>query len=71
MAARKSFLRVIPENGELTCLIDEAVKKGVTDEQLAEQRISFAYGNAPVDSASNKETVREDLKHNKLIYARL
>lgn len=69
MAARKSFLRVAPENDELNRLIGEAIKEGVTDDQLAEQRVSFAYGNAPVDSSSNKDAVREDSKHNKLLYA--
>lgn len=69
MAARKSFLRVAPENEELNRLVKEAIKKGVTEDQLAEQRVSFAYGNAPADSASNKDAVREDSKHNKLLYA--
>ena len=31
----------------------------VTDEQLREQRVSFAYGNAPVDAKITKESVRE------------
>ena len=69
MAARKSFLKVAPENADLNRLIEEAVKKGVTEDQLAEQRVSFAYGNAPAGSATNKDAVREASKHNKLLYA--
>jgi hypothetical protein len=69
MAIRKSFLRVAPEDKELTELLHAAVKKGVSEEQLSEQRVSFAYGNAPADSAVSKDSVREASKHNKLLTA--
>lgn len=69
MAARKSFLRTAPEGEALETLLSEAARQGVTDAQLEEQRVSFAYGNAPVGSSSNKESVREDSKHNRLIHA--
>lgn len=69
MAARKSFLRVAPEDKELTELLAAAVKHGVTEEQLSEQRVSFAYGNAPADSAVSKDSVRQASKHNKLMPA--
>ncbi|HEX4199271.1 MAG TPA: hypothetical protein VHZ26_17680 [Caulobacteraceae bacterium] len=69
MATRKSFLRVAPENAELDHLLAAAVKAGVSEEQLAEQRVSFAYGNAPADSDSSKDSVRKASAHNKLIGA--
>jgi len=69
MAARKSFLKVAPESEAFGRRIAEVAKAGVTEAQLDEQRVSFAYGNAPVGSSSSKEAVREDSKHNKLIPA--
>jgi hypothetical protein len=59
MAARKAFLGTLPAHDELDKLLEEARQKPVTDEQLQEQRVSFAYGNAPVDSGITKESVRE------------
>ena len=67
MAARKSFLTVAPESEEFGRVIAEVAKRGVTEAQLSEQRVSFAYGNAPDGSASSKEAVRAESKHNKLM----
>lgn len=47
MAIRKSALIDPPARPELDRLLEQARAVGVTDEQLREQRISFAYGNAP------------------------
>jgi hypothetical protein len=58
-----------PDSEEFGAFIIDVAKAGVTEDQLTEQRVSFAYGNAPVGSSSNKEAVREDSKHNKLIPA--
>ena len=58
MAIRKSALTSPPPRPELDRLLEVAREKGVTDEQLREQRISFAYGNAPQSSGITKETVR-------------
>ena len=69
MTARKSFLKVAPENEELDRLLAEAIRAGVSEEQLAEQRVSFAYGNAPADSDNSKDSVRKASAHNKLIDA--
>jgi hypothetical protein len=59
MAARKVFFGPLPSHPELDKLLEEARQKPVTDEQLQEQRVSFAYGNAPADSGITKESVRE------------
>jgi hypothetical protein len=58
MAARKAFLGPAPSHPELDKLLENARKNPVTDEQLQEQRISFAYGNAPADSGITKDSVR-------------
>jgi hypothetical protein len=56
------FLRraMLPEQ---TRLLDEARKKPATEEELQEQRISFAFGNAPFRSELiTKESVRQASK---------
>ncbi len=58
MAIRKSALKSAPARPELDRLLQQARETGVTDEQLREQRISFAYGNAPEGSGITKETAR-------------
>lgn len=59
MAARKAFFGPAPSHPELDKLLEAARQNPVTDEELREQRISFAYGNAPVDSGITKDSVRE------------
>lgn len=58
MAARKPFLGPPPSHPDLDRLREETRNIKVTDEQLAEQRVSFIYGNAPADSAITKESAR-------------
>ena len=58
MAARKPVITPAPERPELDRLLKLAQTQIVTDEQLKEQRISFAYGNAPIDSNVTKESAR-------------
>ncbi len=62
MAARKPLLRPTPSHPELDRLREETRNLKLTDEQLAEQRISFVYGNAPADSAITKESARRASK---------
>ena len=70
MAARKVTLHPAPERPELDRLLAEARANGVTDEQLSEQRISFAYGNAPLsDETVVKEHVRLASTRNRLMPA--
>ena len=49
---------------ELDGLLEESKRTPVTDAELREQRISFAYGNAPA-SAKNitKDSVRKASEH--------
>ena len=59
MAVRKSFLGPAPDHPELDRLLAATKDIKLTEEQLEEQRISFAYGNAPVDEELiTKESVR-------------
>jgi len=59
MADRKQFDNVPVPNPELTRLLEASRGKTVTEEELREQRISFAFGNAPFSSQRiTKESVR-------------
>ena len=62
MAARKPFFGPAPSHPELDQLLEQARRTDITDEQLREQRVSFAYGNAPKDAKITKESVREASK---------
>lgn len=59
MAARKPFFGPTPNHPELDRLLEQASKTEITDAQLREQRISFAYGNAPEGARITKESVRQ------------
>lgn len=59
MAARKPMIGVKPAREELDRRVKEALSKPMTDAQLAEQRISFAYGNAPQSDYISKDSVRK------------
>jgi hypothetical protein len=68
MADRKQFLGNITVNPELKKVLEASHSKQVTEDELQEQRISFAFGNAPV-SATNitKESVRQTSKKVRLL----
>ena len=58
MVARKSLLRRLAPRPELERLLKASIAAGVSEEELQEQRISFAYGNAPAGSGITEESVR-------------
>ena len=59
MADRKQFQNVTAPDPELVRLLDASRDRVVTEEELREQRISFAFGNAPNDSdLITKDSVR-------------
>jgi hypothetical protein len=59
MADRKQFENVPQTDQELMRLLDESRTRTVTEEELREQRVSFAFGNAPFSSERiTKESVR-------------
>lgn len=66
MPARKQFQSSLTTNPELERLLEAARGKEVSEEELREQRISFAFGNAPVSDLITKESVRRASKHIRL-----
>jgi hypothetical protein len=58
MADRKSVLKAPPPRPELEKLLEQARLTPVTDAQLHEQRVSFVYGNAPIDSGITRDSAR-------------
>lgn len=68
MADRKQFLGNIHANPELKKALEASRKTQVTEEELQEQRISFAYGNAPANAIGiTKESVRQTSKKLRLL----
>jgi hypothetical protein len=64
MAERKPFLGNIKIDNDLQKLLEASKRTPVTEAELQEQRISFAYGNAPADAKTiTKDSVREASKH--------
>ena len=67
MADRKQFQNVTATDPELARLLDESRNKIVTEDELHEQRISFAFGNAPDSELITKESVRLASQHIRLL----
>lgn len=59
MANRKQFLSDTAIDPELTELLKNSRNTPVTEVQLSEQRISFAFGNSPDSEFITKESVRK------------
>lgn len=59
MANRKQFLGETALDPELKALLDKARVTPASEEQLHEQRISFAFGNSPDSQFITKESVRK------------
>ena len=58
MADRKQFLNIKPADPKLVRALEASRDKKVTEEELHEQRISFAFGNAPESKLITKDSVR-------------
>jgi hypothetical protein len=59
MADRKQFIETREPNKELLKLLEDLRDVPVTEAELREQRISFAFGNAPASSTLiTKDSVR-------------
>jgi len=60
MADRQQFFRPVKADPELARILDASRGKVVTEDELKEQRISFAFGNAPrlSENSITKESVR-------------
>ena len=68
MADRKQFFGEIKADPELQKLLEASSQTKVTEEELREQRISFAFGNAPSNAEGiTKESVRLASEHIRLL----
>ena len=67
MADSKQFMEVVPADAELLKLLQETRNDLVSDDQLREQRVSFAFGNALNSEAITKDSVRRASEHVRLI----
>lgn len=69
MANRKQFQNVPEVDEELARLLGESRNKPVTEAELQEQRVSFAFGNAPASSSDRitKESVRTASTHIRML----
>jgi hypothetical protein len=68
MADRKQFLHDVAPDPELAQILESSRQVVVSEAELKEQRISFAYGNAPQSSQDRitKESVKQASEHIKL-----
>jgi hypothetical protein len=68
MSARKQFHSNLTVTPELAELLQNASNKPASEDELREQRVSFAFGNAPVGSEKliTKDSVRWSSKNIRL-----
>lgn len=67
MADRKQFFGEIKADPELLKALDASNQTPVTEQELREQRISFAFGNAPAGANITKDSVRRASEHIRLL----
>lgn len=66
MPARKQFHTTLIVDEELSRLLEEARDKTISEDDLREQRVSFAFGNAPQSDLITKDSVRRSSKNIRL-----
>jgi len=66
MVERISLGFAPPDRSELRRRVAESIARGMTEVELAEQRASFIYGNAPADSGITKDSARYAVAHTRL-----
>lgn len=59
MPARVALFKKAPPRPELERLLEASRLTKITEQELREQRISFAYGNAPDGSKITKDSARK------------
>ena len=67
MADRKQFLEIGLPNPDLLRILETSHDVSATEEELREQRISFAFGNAMGSETITKESVRQSSGHIRLL----
>jgi hypothetical protein len=70
MAERKQFFGVAEADSDLLMVLNESRERIVTEEELREQRISFAFGNSLNANGITKESVRHASKNIRLFSSR-
>ncbi len=58
------MIEKLKTDAELIKRLRESASKPVTKEELAQQRVSFVYGNLPSDSTVTRDRVAEKIKKN-------
>lgn len=66
MADRKQFQSSLTVSPRLQQLMEQARGRELTEAELQEQRVSFAFGNAPDSALITKESVRHTSQHIRL-----
>jgi hypothetical protein len=67
MADRKQFFGEIKPDPELMKALEASRQTPVTEGELREQRISFAFGNAPASAKNTKDSVRRASENIRLL----
>ena len=68
MADRKQFLGDLKPDPALKKVLETSRHTQVTEDELTEQRISFAFGNAPANAKNiTKDSVRQTSKKLQLL----
>jgi hypothetical protein len=67
MPDRKQFHNIPVPDPELMNLLRTSRNRIVSEEELREQRVSFAFGNAPNSELITKESVRAASTHIRLL----
>jgi hypothetical protein len=66
MAARKQFQSRLTVSPELSQLLADARGEEISEDELREQRVSFAFGNAPQSELITKDSVRRSSENIRL-----
>jgi hypothetical protein len=67
MVERKSLGFSPPDRSDMRARVAASVARGLTNAELAEQKASFVYGNAPVRSGITKESARYAIANSRLV----
>lgn len=66
MAKRVQFMTALEPDQELADALRQDSERAVSEEELAAQKVSFAYGNAGNDSRITKDSVQKAASSSRL-----
>lgn len=69
MVERKSLGFAPPDRSDEQQRVKASIARGLTEAELAEQKASFVYGNAPAKSGITKDSARHAATHSRLAVA--